>query len=144
MTAQYSLETGPEEEGAACDCCGKRSSTVHGFVYRNGDAFAIYYAGWSERHPERGVTMAIATGEWSDGSGPQDRVSIGLGAHPSDTEVEFRIAEPEESPWHETPLLGRMLSRERALASDALTATLEIAELISRDDSRLSAVLGTS
>lgn len=144
MTTQYSLETGPEEEGATCDCCGTRSSSVHGFVYRDGDAFAIYYAGWSERHPERGVTMAIATGEWSDDSGPQDRVSIGLGAYPTGTDVEFSVAEPEESPWGETPLLGTMLPKDRALASAALTATLEIAELVSRGDPRLRAVLGTS
>jgi hypothetical protein len=113
-------------------------------VSRDGDAFAIYYAGWSERHPERGVTMAIATGEWTDGSGAQDRVSIGLSARSTDTEVQFTIAEPEESPWGETPLFGKMLSRDRALMSASLAVTLEVAELVSRDDPRLSAVLGTS
>jgi hypothetical protein len=142
MSSDLSLEAGPQEAGTVCDCCGTRSTTVHGFVYRGGDAFAVYYAGWSHQHPERGVTMAIATGEWAEGSGPHDRTSIGLEARPTATEIQFTIVGPEQSPWGETPLFGRMLSRDRAKASPSLKTTLEVAELIVRDDPRVRAVLG--
>jgi hypothetical protein len=144
MSSDLSLEAGPQEAGNVCDCCGTRSTTVHGFVYRSGDAFAVYYAGWSHQHPERGVTMAIATGEWAEDSGPQDRTSIGLEARPAATEIQFTIVGPEQSPWGETPLFGRMLSRDRAKASPSLKATLEVAELIVREDPRVRAVLRTS
>lgn len=142
MSSNLSLEAGPQEAGMVCGCCGTRSTTVHGFVYRSGEAFAVYYAGWSRQHPERGVTMAIATGEWVEGSGPQDRTSIGLEARPTASEVQFTIVGPEQSPWGETPLFGKMLSRERAKVSPSLKSTLEVAELVTRDDSRVRAVLG--
>src|SRR5689334_8632818 len=67
------LEPGETHEPRPCECCGKKSHTVHGFVYENGDAHAVYFAAWSEGHQELGVTMAIALGEWGDESGPADR-----------------------------------------------------------------------
>jgi hypothetical protein len=144
VNSDLSIEAGPQEEGTVCDCCGTRSTTVHGLVYRSGDAFAVYYAGWSRQHAERGLTMAIATGEWTEGSGPRDRISIGLEARPTATEVQFTIVDPEQSPWGETALFGKMLSREESLASPSLKSTLEVAESIVRDDPRVHQVLWTS
>jgi hypothetical protein len=144
MRPDFSLEQGPEEAGAMCDCCGTRSMTAHGFVYRTGTPFAVYYAGWSDQHPERGVTMAIATGEWAERSGPPARTSIGVEARPTPREIQFTVVGPENSPWGETPLFGRMLSRESALDSPSLKATLEVAELVARTDSRVRAALGAS
>jgi hypothetical protein len=141
MMTDLSLETGPQEAGAICDCCGTRSTTVHGFVYESGDAFAIYYAGWSVQHPERGVTMAIATGEWSEGSGPADRVSIGVEARSHETEIHFSVLEPNQSPWGETQLFGEMLPREKALQHPSLRKTLEVAELVVREDPRVHSFL---
>lgn len=143
VTSNLTLETGPQETGEACECCGAQSTTVHGFVYRSGDAFAVYYAGWSAEHPERGVSIAIATGDWDDGTGPKDRISIGLEARSTETEIRFSVIEPERSPWGDTQLFGVMLKREDALASGSLKPTLEIAEMIIRDDPRIGAFLGT-
>jgi len=144
MMSDLSLEPGPQEAGAVCDCCGARSTTVHGFVYRGGDAFAVYYAGWSQQHPERGVTIAIATGEWAEDSRPEDRTSIGLEARSTRTEIQFSVVGPRQSPWGETSLFGKMLSRERAMASPSLKLTFEVAELIVRADPRVRAGLGAS
>jgi hypothetical protein len=109
MMTGLSLEIGPQEAGSICDYCGTRTITVHGFVYESGDAFAIDYAGWSVQHPERGVTMAIANGEWSEGSGPASRVSIGVQAHSRETEIYFSVLEPSQSPGGETELFGEIL-----------------------------------
>lgn len=141
MNADLSLELGPQEVGAVCSCCGTRSTTVHGFVYRDGDAFAIYYAGWSTQHPERGVNLAIATGEWAEDSGPADRVSIGMEARATDAEILFTILDADQSPWGETELFGKMLAREAALGHPALRETLRIAEIVVRDDPRVHSVL---
>jgi len=137
VSTDLTLQPGPQEIGAACDCCGGRSTTVHGFVYKAGDAFAVYYAGWSHQHPERGVSLAIATGEWAEGSTPRDRVSIGLDARPTATEIQLKVIDPEQSAWGETALFGKMLSRAEALASPSLKWTLKVGELVARDDSRV-------
>lgn len=143
MSSELTLEIGPQEPGTVCACCGKLSTTVHGFVYRSGDAFAVYYAAWSQQHPERGVMMAIATGEWEENSGPEDRTSIGLEVRPTATEIQFTIVGPGQSPWGETSLFGKMLTIDRAKASPALKSTLEVAELIVRHDPRVRAALET-
>jgi hypothetical protein len=42
-----------------------------------------------------------------------------------------------ESPWGDTPLLGKMLEREQALAHPALKGVVHVAEHIVRDDPRV-------
>jgi hypothetical protein len=131
------LELGESREAAPCECCGGRSQTAHGFVYRDDDAYAVYYAGWSDGHPGRGVSLAIAVGEWSEGSSPADRVSIGLSAKPTPSSIDFTVLNPGESPWGDTPLLGKMLGRERALAHPVLKEAFYVAEQIVRYDGRV-------
>lgn len=131
------LEIGEAAEAAPCECCGAASRTAHGFVFRDGDAYAVYYAGWSDRHPERGVTMAIAVGEWAEDSSPNDRVSIGVCATATPTSINFRALSADESPWSDTPLLGKMLERVQALAHPAWREVLRVAEHVVRDDARI-------
>lgn len=131
------LEQGEESMPTACECCGRYSRTVHGFVYRNDDAYAVYYAGWSEGHPERGVTMAIAMGEWGDDSDASDRVSVGVRAFASSSEIHFSILDPEESPWSRTDLLGDMIPRKVALHHPSLKEVFTIAEVLVEHDFRV-------
>lgn len=139
-TSVLTLELGPEDPPTKCVCCGKTSRIVHGFVYRNGDAYSVYYAGWSEGHPDRGVTMAIAIGEWAEGSSASERVSMGLEARATETQIQFTVLNPEQSPWHKMDLLGEMLSREQALKHPALKEIFEVAEHVVRDDARVKTV----
>jgi hypothetical protein len=136
-TSELALEMGPQDLGIECDCCGVRSTTVHGFVYQRGNAFAVYYAGWSQKHPDRGVTLAIATGEWGEGSSPADRVSIGLKARSSEDEIQFTVLTADESPWGDTPMFGKMLQRKEALSHPRLAQTFAIADLIVDKDERV-------
>jgi len=128
------LEPGELREAAACDCCGAQSCTTFGFVYRDDDAHAVYYAGWSNGHPGRGVSLVIAVGEWADGSSPSDRVAIGVRAVPTPSSVNFTVLEPSESPWSETPLLGKMLGREQALTHRVYADAIRVAEHVARND----------
>ena len=131
---ELTLECDPPRAGDPCECCGIRSTTTTGFAYRDGDAFAIYYAGWSDRHPERGVALVVASGDWDDGTSPADRVSIGFRVHATPTEMTFRVVDPVESPWAETRMFGKMLGREAALAGASYAVSLAIAELIVGND----------
>ena len=135
------LEVGEFGDAAPCACCNARSRTAHGFVYRDGDAYAVYYAGWSDGHPGRGVSLAIAVGEWTEGTSPADRVSIGMIARPTPSSVNFTVLSPAESPWGDTPLLGKMIEREQALAHPALKGVMHVAEHIVRDDARVRSFL---
>jgi hypothetical protein len=141
ITQTLTLELGEEDPPNKCQCCGKKSRSVHGFAYRNGDAYAVYYAGWAEGHPERGVTMAIATGEWGDDSDVADRVSIGIEAKTSESRIQFTVLDPEQSPWGRTELLGELLQRQVALQHSQLKQFFELAESVVREDVRVKTFL---
>ena len=135
------LEAGEADRPTRCDCCGRVSRTVHGFIYKDGDAYAVYYAGWSEGHPDRGVTMAIAVGEWTDDSTTSDRVSVGIESRSTASEIQFSVLEPEQSPWGHTELLGAMLARPKALAHPVLPEIFEVAEYVVAHDERVASFL---
>lgn len=127
------IEIGEDAELSTCACCGVESRVGHGFVYNNKHAYAVYYVGWTPRHRERGVTLAVAIGEWGDGSAVGNRTCFGLEAHEGERQVLMRFIEPEESPWRSTDLLGPMISRKDALGHDASRDALNVAEYIFRE-----------
>lgn len=138
------LEEGEPDRPTRCDCCGRVSRSVHGFIYKDGDAYAVYYAGWSEGHPDRGVTMAVAVGEWDEDSDASNRVSVGLEARSSVSEIQLGVLEPERSPWANTELLGAMVARRAALAHPRLPEIMEVAEYVVTCDERVSSFLNQS
>lgn len=144
MTGVLSVEVGENKKPSRCNCCGEESSTAHGFVYKSHKPHAVYYAGWANVHRDRGVTFALAIGEWDDESGPDDRVCFGLEAHEGEDEIFFRIIDPEESPWGCTDLLGKMLSRQDALKHPLLKESYEVTEAVTRHHPAIRDFLGAS
>ena len=82
MKNDMRFEFGPTGRGLQCTCCGHESATAHGFIYAGNEPYAVYYAGWTPEHPEQGVTMAIAVGEWDEESTADDRTAVGVDAVP--------------------------------------------------------------
>jgi hypothetical protein len=130
IMADLKLEVGEDQTASTCSCCGARSWTGHGFVYKGDDPFAVYYVGATEAHRDDGVTMAVAVGEWSEDSGPDDRVCLGLEVREDGARINFHFISSHESPWGKTDLLGEMVSRESALAHQAMRDVLDVAELV--------------
>lgn len=128
----FNVEIGEERKSSVCACCGRESYVGHGFVYKHNDAYAIYYAGWAPSHSPRKVTFAIAIGEWDDNSTSNDRTCFGLEVRIKEGELELMVVAPEDSPWPETKLLGKMLSRNDALTHPLANNAKEIAELVVR------------
>lgn len=127
-----SLEIGEDENGLQCRCCGAAGSTGHGFFYRDGDAYGVYYAAWSRAHPERGVSLALAVGEWDEGATTAQRTCVGVEAYEGQSEILFRFIGPSESPWPSTDLLGPMLERQAALSHPLKEEFLALSEVVVR------------
>jgi hypothetical protein len=144
MHNKYHIEIGEDCKSSRCHCCGKESCVGHGFVSKDGDAYAVYYAGWSNAHLEKKVTFAIAVGEWQDGSTPSDRVCFGLEAYEAENKILFRVIEPSESPWRDTDLLGKMISRDEGLKHPFLEEIFIIIENIVRKHTAVREYLNMS
>jgi hypothetical protein len=137
------IELGDGETYATCECCGRRAPSVVGFVTDDGDAFAVYYAGWTEGHA-RGVSLIIGVGAWDDDATPADRRSFGLRSWLSGEALHFEVQDPAVSRYGHNTYLGAMLSRAAALADPALAAVYHVAEHIAEDDPRVRDALAES
>ena len=73
--SDYSLEIGEYLWRLTCDCCGKQNNRVWGFISKNGDAHAIYYAllNIEEECPRVGLTLSVGLG----GTAPSRRSVLG-------------------------------------------------------------------
>lgn len=131
--SNFNLEIGENCESSICHCCGRESYIGHGFIFKDGDAYAVYYAGWVPSHSEKKVSFAIAIGEWDDSSTVEDRTCFGLEAYEEKEEILFKIIEPADSPWNTTELLGKMISRDDALNNPLIKEVFDIVEHIIRN-----------
>jgi hypothetical protein len=141
--ARISLEFSDSETAATCSCCGRRSPSVVGWVYRDGDAYAAYYAGWTEGHSNGVVSLIIGVGEWSEDERPEDRRSFGLKCWEADDDIRFGVVNPADSRYGDVRVLGKMMSRTAALEDPAMPEIFHIAEHIAQDDPRVSAALAS-
>ena len=127
--ANYEIEIGKDRQSSVCQCCGKESSVGHGFVYKDGDAYAIYSAAWSTMHSQPKISFALAIGDWDDdGKRNENTVCFGVEAVDGGDKILFQIIDPSESPWPDSELLGSMLARESSMNHASINEVFTIVE----------------
>ena len=151
---KFTLEEGESDEGK-CDCCGKTTKTIWGFIHRNKLCCAVYYVSWTEGHRERGATFLISLGDW-EGEEVTDRQSFALRLKMMPTGAAFMMVdaaktqcgknetapnETEQDEAEQKDLLGVMLDRETALISPLKADVFAIADLILDRDKRFKPFL---
>lgn len=122
-----------------CDCCGGITTRLTRFVYKDGDAFAIYYAIFSDNHPDTEIKVAIGMGEWGDEASPEDRRAFALAIRDGGTQYEVMVVDANESPWHDATFIGQMLNREDALKHPWIEEVFHISDHILEDDPEVKA-----
>lgn len=123
-----------EPKESRCECCGNKMVRVTGFVYKDGDAFAVYYAQCTYGHNERCVSGIIGLGEWSEAGGPEDRVAFPFQIWADESNFNVSLVNAAESPWGHVALLGRILGREEALKHEWLPEVFHITDHLTSDD----------
>jgi hypothetical protein len=116
---------------------------VVGWVYQDGDAYAAYYAGWTEGHVGSNLAIIIGIGPWDDLHTAADRRSFGLDCWEEAEEVRFSVIEPEQSRYGTSRVLGAMMPRQAALADSELPEIFHVAEHIVREDPRVVTALAS-
>jgi len=113
MPGKYEIEMS-EPSVSNCDCCGGLSVRLTRFVYRDGDAFAIYYAAYSNNHPDNELAMLVSLGEWGEDSEPSQRTAFYCRVRPTEESYEVMLGDAGQSAWGDVDLVGEKLSREEA------------------------------
>lgn len=128
------IEFEPPQETSPCECCGGRTTRLTRFVHKDGDAYAIYYALFSDDHPCASISVTVSIGEWGDDSTPEQRVAFALELRSSNSQYQVAVVNAKQSPWREAALLGRMLDRDDALLHPAIAEVFHLTDHIVLED----------
>jgi hypothetical protein len=125
----------------SCECCGQRKKRVWGFISKDGDAHAIYYALFNveDEHPRMGLTLSV--GPWWDGTQPLQRYWLHLKVWRGDDGVHMSIRDPQESNFYPREKGGTPLSREDAKSNGVIDEIWSVADFIIESDIAVSSYL---
>jgi hypothetical protein len=124
----------PTTDSKPCECCGGFTTRLTRFVYLDGNAYAVYYALFSDNHPDGFVSVLISIGEWANDAPPSGRCTFYLRIWTSVDNFQVTVRDVTESPWGEIPNFGRALSREEALAHPRIKDIFHISDHIVTED----------
>jgi hypothetical protein len=113
MLNRYEIEFS-EPTASRCECCGGLTVRLTRFVYRDGDAFAIYYAAYSNNHADNELGMLVSLGEWGEGSVASERAAFYCRVRPTADSYEVMLGDAAESAWGTTSIVGDKLTRDQA------------------------------
>ncbi len=132
-----SIEPAPEVQARVCKDCGRSFSTVHGFLYQDDDAYAVYHASLQSDHPSTQVDLALSLGSWQEEATANERKRIGLRIWPEGDELKMHFNDVSESTWGDSATFGTMLTRNAVLGSRLEGEALSAAEFIVSGDERV-------
>lgn len=121
-----------------CRCCGRQSTTVHGYIWDEAGRTTVYFAGFTDGHAERSANVLLSVGEWGEGTTGDDRHVVVLHAK-SSTDVD--VVDP--SVWPSAPdeaLLGKTIDHS-ALSDADVDYVRDLARFALRNDPRTRAYL---
>lgn len=139
-----SIEFEPARESEPCPCCGGKTTALTRFVHKDGDAYAIYYAHFSDNHPDWVVLATVSLGEWWEGTTPKERVAFAFELRPTESEFQVSIIDAICSPWRDAKVIGRTLDRAEALAHPLLKQAFHITDHIVSEDAPVREYLSAS
>lgn len=94
------IECEEPTQSGPCDCCGGTTTSLTRFVYEDDDAHAIYYARFSDNHPDRVVVATISLGEWWEDTSDQ-RVAFAVRIWSDGSNYNVSLIDAVESPWRD-------------------------------------------
>ena len=124
-----------------CERCGAITTTLTRFVYKDGDAWAIYYAKFCNKHPDQRVAALVSIGEWTEGSAPADRTAFAIELSADTDQYKVRVTDAAESPWKNATFIGRILDREEALRHPLIDDVFHITDHMVEEDQPLKRYL---
>jgi len=136
----YSIEIAPEKR-ETCTCCGAAIYRLTFFVSEGENAFAVCYALLTPSHPHDPVKFAVSIGDWG---GEEDtefypsRCCFTIWGRIVNGFWQFMARSAQDSPWDGNELLGRMLSREEALADENISDVWRVIDQLIEESSVLA------
>ncbi len=126
---------------SVCACCAGTTTRLIRYVYRDGRAHAVYYACFTDSHPERVVDLVVSLGDWGEGTTPEQRRAFSMKIRTRDNQYEVMVTSADQCPWREATIIGRVLDREEALAHPWLKDAFAVTDQIVLEDQAMKQYL---
>ena len=124
-----------------CECCGSETVSLTRFVYKDGDAHAVYYAQYSRGHETDRINVIVSLGEWGNSATPNDRLAFPFRLWASEDNYNVALVDAAASPWSHVTFRGRLLDRTEALAHPWHNEVFHITDHMVSDDPEIKAFL---
>ena len=124
-----------------CDCCGRVSRRLTGYVHEGEATLAAYLIHWTVGHfPELTANVDLIMGRWGDTTSAADRVAVSLEIGLVDDKPSYRVIDAGARPVAQSSLVRRALSRSEVFGTAHATAAFALIDAISDQDTRLPMV----
>jgi hypothetical protein len=132
-----SIETQPEVRQHDCSHCGKAFASVTGFLYEDGNAYAVYHALLQTQHPATVADFALSVGSWDEKATGIDRTRVGVRVWPEENELMMHVNDPGESAWGHSSTFGTMAARSEVVGTGLQQEALRAIEFVIANDPRV-------
>jgi hypothetical protein len=137
------LELGEQLADIGCEECGGSHKSAYGFVYKNDDAFGLYFATLHVGHSSPSVGLTLSLGKWWDDDAVDERCWVFIYIWPETDEYRMTLNDPRRSHHLKYSALGRPLDREAALLSPLKDEFFEVADYVIANDPAIASYLDT-
>ncbi|MET0944828.1 MAG: hypothetical protein ABWY22_05440 [Flavobacterium sp.] len=115
-----------------CSCCNNEIVKLTRFVYKDEDAFAIYYLKFTKGHEDKHALGIISIGDW-DTDEPKNRFAFPFRIWTNEDNFQVGLMDKEDSHWKQD-LLGNILDRKEALEHPLIQEVFHITDHIVEED----------
>ena len=125
-----------EPKFEVCECCGNETVKLTRFVYKDNDAFAVYFISYTKGHEEKVALGIVSIGDWGTDKEVKNRVAFPFQIWSQDQEYQVGLVDKEDSPWKDAALLGNILDRKDALEHEWIKEVFHITDHIVWEDNK--------
>jgi hypothetical protein len=122
-----------------CECCGRNSRTIWGFVYQGESASTAYFVHWTLGGIKKyGANFDLILGKWGEGTSAQERCAVSLEYRLLENGPAFMVINAKSCPVVKSELVCRALTREEVVGQPISKEVFALADAILAQDSRIS------
>ncbi len=121
-----------------CECCQNETASVTGFLYDKFDNWVAYNVCYTKGVPDHGAEFTLITGQWGEGSSPNDRYVIVLDYYPNSG---FMVAENcFERKGQIVSAATNFVDRDGVIGTDFASTLFMIVDAVYMKETRLNEI----
>jgi hypothetical protein len=135
---KLTVETSGEKTFGPCDCCGKMTKRVWGFVYDADAALAAYFVEWTPGHEANSAAFDLIVGAWGDEADNSTRKAVSLEFRKLENGPSFMVIDARTRSVANSPLISDALSRDEVIGNEIAIRAYSLCDTIYLEDPRLA------